>query len=88
MFKLVKSLAKDCTYEECKTGILNHPTPVPTNFAQRFKLISGVPIKVTNLLLRSYPDLEPEPISVSRKNSNEAFLDQLLAGLKDQKVVS
>ncbi|XP_063691270.1 uncharacterized protein LOC134823666 [Bolinopsis microptera] len=91
IYKLLKSLTvkkmEDCSYEECKKLILDHLAPAPTKFAQRYKLRSCVE-----------EDEETTATYVSRlrtianecefANYNEAILDQLLAGLRNQKVVS
>ena len=92
MYKLLKSLTSpksvgDCSYEECKTLILNHLAPAPTKFAQRYKLRSCV--QESDESAATYISrLRSIANECEFTNYNEAILDQLLAGLKNQKVVS
>ena len=92
MYKLLKSLVSPrdltlCTYEECKTVIINHLCPAPTKFAQRFKLRSCT--QEENEGTATYISrLRTIANECDFANYNESLLDQLLAGLKDQRVVS
>ena len=92
MYKLLKSLVSpkpvgECSYEECKTLILNHLAPAPTKFAQRYKLRSCV--QESDESTATYISrLRTIANECEFENYNEAILDQLLAGLRDQKVVS
>ena len=92
IFKLLKSLTSpravgECTYDECKKLILDHLAPAPTKFAQRYKLRSCVQDseETTATYISRLRTIANE---CEFENYNEAILDQLLAGLRDQKVVS
>ncbi|KAL5258791.1 hypothetical protein ACHWQZ_G009300 [Mnemiopsis leidyi] len=92
MYKLLKSLVSpkpvgECSYEECKNLILNHLAPAPTKFAQRYKLRSCV--QESDESTATYISrLRTIANECEFTNYEEAILDQLLVGLKDQKVVS
>lgn len=92
MYKLLKSLTSpkpvgECSYEECKTLILNHLAPAPTKFAQRYKFRSCV--QESEESTATYISrLRTIANECEFTNYNEAILDQLLAGLRDQRVVS
>ena len=92
MYKLLKSLVspKDlnaCTYEECKKAIVDHLCPAPTKFAQRFKLRSCT--QEENEGTAAYISrLRTIANECDFTNYDESLLDQLLAGLRDQRVVS
>ena len=91
MFKLLKSLTtkplENCSYEECKKLILDHLAPAPTKFAQRHKLRNCVQEseESTATFISRLRTIANE---CDFDNYDEAILDQLLTGLRDQKVVS
>ena len=92
MYKLLKSLASpkamgDCSYEECKQLLLDHLAPAPTKFAQRYKLRSCLQ-EADESTATYISRLRSIANECDFTNYNEAILDQLLAGLRDQKVVS
>ena len=91
MYKLLKSLTQEplenCSYEQCKKLILDHLAPAPTKFAQRHKLRNCVQ-ESEESAATFISRLRTIANECDFDNYNEAILDQLLTGLRDQKVVS
>ncbi|KAL5248358.1 hypothetical protein ACHWQZ_G017515 [Mnemiopsis leidyi] len=95
MYKLLKSLVSpkpvgECSYEECKTLILNHLAPAPTKFAQRYKLRSCVQesdestaaykSRVRKMATRTFI----EPLCLEDRNQNQVvnWLERLDANIE------
>ena len=91
VYKLIKSLCRPETvnamsYDDVKKRLMEHLSPKPTKFAQRYKFH-----KLVQREGQSASEFISELKSVGAEceytNFNEALLDRLLVGLRDEKLV-
>ena len=91
VYKLIKSLCRPDTvesrsYEEVKQLIIEHISPRPTKFAQRYKFHKLVQ-REGQAASDFISELKSTGAECEYTNFNEALLDRLLVGLRDEKLV-